>query len=203
MIEGSKRAYTAVMNPREGTILSVIRETAEAAISKTKNGESWREVVEHCYEVAQQSTLNTPNLLDELKKAGVVDAGALGFVYLIQGWLFVIANTVQGPKIIDIRSDLENLHNNLDINHSLDNLQYRFCTEGLLTNSSHDKDEIEYELKSFGDSFLLISDSNSYKMHIHTNSPTRVFKIFSQYGNLQSVKIDDMKAQTISAHKKI
>ncbi|OLS24269.1 MAG: hypothetical protein HeimC2_23340 [Candidatus Heimdallarchaeota archaeon LC_2] len=203
LIEGSKRAYTAVMNPREGTILSVIRETAEAAISKTKNGESWREVVEHCYEVAQQSTLNTPNLLDELKKAGVVDAGALGFVYLIQGWLFVIANTVQGPKIIDIRSDLENLHNNLDLNHSLDNLQYRFCTEGLLTNSSYDKDEIEYELKSFGDSFLLISDSNSYKMHIHTNTPTSVIKRFSQYGKLQSVKIDDMKTQTISTHKKI
>lgn len=201
MIEGSRRAYTAVMNPREGTILSVLRETAEAAISKTKNGESWREVVEHCYEVAQQSTLNTPNLLEDLKKAGVVDAGALGFVYLVQGWLFVIANTLKGPKVIDVRSDLENLHNNVDVNHSLENLNYRFCTEGLIIQSKHDRDKIKNEMNLFGDSLLLISESDSHKLHIHTNSPSDVVQRFRQYGQLHSVKIDDMKTQTLDSHK--
>lgn len=201
LIEGSKKAYTAVMNPREGTILSVLRETADAAINKTKNGASWREVVEHCYEVAQKSTLDTPNLLEELKKAGVVDAGALGFVYLIQGWLFVIANTLKGPKVIDIRSDLENLHNTVDVNQSIENLQYRFCTEGLLTNSSFDKKKIETEVGSLGDSLLLISESDSHKLHIHTNSPSEVLHRFKQYGQLRSAKIDDIKAQTILSHE--
>ncbi|MHA2097842.1 MAG: DAK2 domain-containing protein, partial [Candidatus Kariarchaeaceae archaeon] len=199
LIKGSERAYKAVMNPREGTILSVLRETAEAALQKTKTGATWKEVVEHCYEIAQQSTLNTPNLLEELKKAGVVDAGALGFVYVIQGWLFVIANTLRGPRVIDIKSDLENLHNTVDVRKSLENLQYRFCTEGLLMSRS-DSQIMKTELKEYGDSFLLISNESTHKLHIHSNTPTQVLKKFQSFGVLQSAKIDDMKSQTIITH---
>ncbi|MCE7736929.1 MAG: DAK2 domain-containing protein [Candidatus Heimdallarchaeota archaeon] len=201
LVKGSERAYKAVMNPREGTILSVLRETAEAAINKAQTGGTWREVVEHCYEIAQQSTLETPNLLEDLKKAGVVDAGALGFVYLIQGWLFVIANTIQGPKVIDIKSNLENLHNNVDVNLTLEDLQYRYCTEGLLINPANEVEKMEIELKTFGDSFLLISNDNSYKLHVHTNNPSEALLKFSSYGQLQAAKIDDMKAQTMFSHE--
>lgn len=201
LVQGSDRAYKAVMNPREGTILSVLRETAKAAIEKTEAGGSWREVVEHCYEIAQKSTLETPNLLEELKKAGVVDAGALGFVYLIQGWLFVIANTMKGPKVIEVRSGLENLHNNVDVKLSLEDLQFRFCTEGLLTDTLIKFEEMEAELKTYGDSFLLISDDNSYKLHVHTNNPSEALLKFSSYGNLQAAKIDDMKSQTVFTHE--
>ena len=200
LVKGSQRAYKAVMNPREGTILSVLRETAEAAIQKTKAGGSWREVVEHCYEMAQKSTLETPNLLEDLKKAGVVDAGALGFVYLIQGWLFVIANTIKGPKIIDLRSDLEHLHNKVDVSTSLENLQYQFCTEGLLTSSTTAYETIEAEMKNYGDSLLLVSDDAYYKLHIHTNSPSEALQKLGSFGILQAAKIDDMKAQAIASH---
>lgn len=201
LVQGSEKAHKAVMNPREGTILSVLRETAEAAVEKTRTEATWPEVVEHCYEVAQKSTLDTPNLLEELKKAGVVDAGALGFVYLIQGWLFVIANTLKGPKVIDIRSDLENLHNTVDVTSSIGDLQYRFCTEGLLQATSNGSETMESELKTYGDSFLLISNENSYKLHIHTNNPREALRKFSSYGLLQAAKVDDMKSQTIVTHE--
>ena len=93
LVSGSERAYKAVTNPKEGTILTVVKETADEALLKATEGLSWKEVVEACYNRAQKATADTPNLLKDLKDAGVIDAGALGFVYLIQGWLFVIANS--------------------------------------------------------------------------------------------------------------
>lgn len=201
MLAGSNRAYKAVMNPREGTILSVLRETSQAAVDKTKQGADWKEVVEHCYKIAQQSTLETPDLLQDLKNAGVVDAGALGFVYLIQGWLFVIANIYHGPKVIDVREDLENLHNNIDVESTVENLVYRYCTEALLTDNNEDLAYLRSEMQNFGDSFLLIENEGSIKLHVHSNKPSSTIKRFSEFGKLIQAKIDDMKTQTENSHQ--
>jgi hypothetical protein len=201
LIEGSKRAYKAVMNPKEGTILTVVKETAEAAKIKTKEGANWKEIVEHCYQIAQKTTADTPNLLEDLKKAGVIDAGALGFVYLIQGWLFVIASDFDGPKIIDMREGLEGLHNSVNVGDSIDNLQYRYCTEALVSGvTGKSEDELRGYLKNYGDSMLIIKDGDDLKLHIHTNSPKEAITTFRTSGRIIAAKIDDMMAQTIQSH---
>jgi hypothetical protein len=200
LIEGSKRAYKAVMNPKEGTILTVVKETAEAAKIKTQEGANWKEIVEHCYQIAQQTTADTPNLLEDLKKAGVIDAGALGFVYLIQGWLFVIASDLDGPKVIDMREGLEGLHNSVNVGDSVDNLQFRYCTEALVSGVEGNEDEVRNYLKKYGDSMLIIKDGDDLKLHIHTNSPKEAISTFSTSGKLKAAKIDDMMAQTIQSH---
>jgi DAK2 domain fusion protein YloV len=201
LIEGSKRAYKAVMNPREGTILTVIRDTAEASIDKINQGGNWREIVEHCYDIAQKSTLDTPNLLKDLKDAGVVDAGALGFVYLFQGWLFVIVNEIEGVKVVDLRIGLENLHNAINIEQTIQNLQYRYCTEALISTSTLTEKEVHEKMNPYGDSLMIIKNEDSLKMHIHSNNPYEAIRDFSDYGRLRAVKIDDMKSQSVVAHK--
>ncbi|MHA2248789.1 MAG: DAK2 domain-containing protein [Candidatus Kariarchaeaceae archaeon] len=200
LIEGSKRAYKAVMNPREGTILSVIKDTAEAAVDKINQNADWKETVEHCYDIAQKSTLDTPNLLKDLKDAGVVDAGALGFVYLLQGWLFVIVNTFVGVKVVDLRSELENLHNRVDVSQTIDNLAHRYCTEALVSASKFTEDQAKSKMNPYGDSLLVIKNEDALKLHIHSDTPYAAIKEFSNFGHLKAAKIDDMKAQTEFTH---
>lgn len=201
LVEGSKKAYTAVMNPREGTILTVVRDTAEAALLKSNEGAEWKEIIEFCYEIAQKSTLETPNLLDVLKEAGVVDAGALGFVYLIQGWLWVLASTVTGPRVVNLNEKLTNQHNTIDMNHPIGNLNYRYCTEAYITGSSQKERTIRESLVSYGDSLIVIGDGAEIKMHVHSNNPKQAIEALSSYGKIKAAKIDDMFAQTKSSHK--
>lgn len=200
LIEGSRRAYKAVMNPREGTILTVVKETAQAAKIKATEGAHWKEIVEHCYHVAQLSTMETPNLLEELKKANVVDAGALGFVYLIQGWLFVLANSFNKPHVLDMRQELENSDNSVNISHSLENMSYKYCTEAMLFYVDTEVDIIKEIMKAHGDSLLVIADGSEIKLHIHTNNPRKVILDILKIGQLQAVKIDDMRSQMLINH---
>ncbi len=201
LIEGSKRADKAVMNPREGTILTVIKDTAHAALSKIDEGAGWKDTVEYCYEIAQKSTLDTPNLLQELKDAGVVDAGALGFVYLLQGWIVVIVNSFEGMKVVDIRSDLENLHNTIDKEHMMTTLKFRYCTEASITSVNITEDQIKNQLRQYGDSLIVIRDEKTTKVHIHSNEPNLVIKDFKRHGRLNTAKIDDMKLQTFYSNR--
>jgi len=200
LIEGSKRAYKAVMNPKEGTILTVVKETAEAAKSKVAEGADWREIVEYCYEIAQKATADTPNLLEDLKAAGVIDAGALGFVYLIQGWLVVITNNLEGPQVINLHAGLEGLHNKVQAGDSVEHLAYQYCTEALINQTSATEDQIRKKLADLGDSLLVIKEADAIKLHIHANHPKQAITTLASFGNLAAAKIDDMKAQTLQSH---
>ena len=90
--ERASKAYEAVLNPQEGTILTVIRKSAEAASMAAKNGSSFIEMLDTSYDAAQGTLEKTPELLPVLKKAGVVDAGGQGFVYIMEGWIKAYKN---------------------------------------------------------------------------------------------------------------
>ncbi|MHA2502116.1 MAG: DAK2 domain-containing protein [Candidatus Kariarchaeaceae archaeon] len=201
LVEGSKRAYKAVMNPKEGTILTVVKETAEAAKEKASTGASWKEIVQYCYEIAQKATAETPNLLEELKEAGVIDAGALGFVYLIQGWLVVISSDVDGPRVIQLQSGLEGLHNSVNVDSSVSELKFQYCTEALIHGVTTTEDDIRSKLADYGDSLIVIQEESAMKLHIHANEPKTAIQIFASHGYLKAAKIDDMKSQTLQSHE--
>ncbi len=194
--EGSKRAYKAVMDPKEGTILSVMKATSEAA--KSKNDTNLKEMIEHCYETSMQSTLETPDQMSVLKKAKVVDSGALGFVYIIQGWLFVIAEYFEKSIMINMRDELINLARVSNISHAP--IEYRYCTEAMLVTTEQNENELKTSLMEYGDSLLVISDNGHLKLHIHTNEPKNVITNFSRNGDLYSVKVDDMISQSFTTH---
>lgn len=105
---GCEWAYDAVMNPAEGTILTVIRETAEKAEEIVSRGGNWTEMIIETYDTAVKSLENTPNLLPVLKEAGVVDAGAKGFVQVWLGWCFQLMDSL-GIKIAHIEEEFAKL----------------------------------------------------------------------------------------------
>ncbi|MHA1867965.1 MAG: DAK2 domain-containing protein [Candidatus Heimdallarchaeaceae archaeon] len=106
--EGKEWAYDAVMNPQEGTMLTVIKDTADKAREIAENGGDWVEMISGTYLTAVESLKETPNLLPVLKEAGVVDAGAKGFVNIWLGWCFVLMDSL-GIKISHIEEEFAKL----------------------------------------------------------------------------------------------
>ena len=107
---GCEWAYDAVLNPTEGTILTVIKDTAAKARSIAENGGNWQDMIIGTYQTAVESLENTPNLLTVLKEAGVVDAGAKGFVNVWIGWCFQLMDSL-GIKIAHIEEEFEKIQN--------------------------------------------------------------------------------------------
>jgi dihydroxyacetone kinase-like predicted kinase len=107
---GSEWAYEAVLHPTEGTILTVIKDTAAVAKTIAEKGGDWAEMITETYATAVVSLENTPNLLPVLKEAGVVDAGAMGFVNVWLGWCFQLMDSL-GIKISHIEEEFEKLQN--------------------------------------------------------------------------------------------
>lgn len=107
---GCEWAYEAVLHPTEGTILTVIKDTAAVAKTIAEKGGDWTEMITETYATAVVSLENTPNLLPVLKEAGVVDAGAMGFVNVWLGWCFQLMDSL-GIKIIHIEEEFEKLQN--------------------------------------------------------------------------------------------
>jgi len=107
---GCEWAYEAVLHPTEGTILTVIKDTAAVAKTIAEKGGDWTEMITETYATAVVSLENTPNLLPVLKEAGVVDAGAMGFVNVWLGWCFQLMDSL-GIKIVHIEEEFEKLQN--------------------------------------------------------------------------------------------
>lgn len=204
--KGSEFAYEAVLKPQEGTILTVAREMGSSAIEYTRETRTWSDTMIHSFKVAQEVTKDTPNLLKDLKSSGVVDSGALGFVYLVEGWHNVVLKEAGTLDVDDeILKEMENLHNTVDLQKTAEELAFRFCTEAFIINAKSELELVREELSPMGDSFMLIDIGNKsdYKMklHIHTNEPIDVINRFTKHGALHSVKIDDMLQQSIEAHE--
>ena len=205
MIEGSDWAYRAVLNPREGTILTVVRETASAAVKAAKVKDTWIEVIQAAYKAANKSTKDTPNLLPVLKDAGVVDAGAQGFVYILGSWMSVLSEHLKTPLSQELLDEIEENElqarniNNLAISSvSQESFEFQYCTECIVLNPSIEADGLKTQLEEYGDSLFCVQGDEGIKIHIHTNEPEVVFEQIGEYGELVNLKVDDMEDQHTS-----
>ena len=198
---GVSIAYKAIIKPVEGTILTVAREAAEAGLKAAKNTDSVVEVMEAIYAEAQASLKRTPDLLPILKEVGVVDSGGQGLVCVYQG--FVAA--LKGEKIEGLESVETNVVDmQFEDNHDMDfmspeDIVYGFCTEFTVRLDKEKKDfnedKFREDMSKFGDSLLVISDSEYVKIHVHTETPGDVFNYGQQYGELIKIKSDNMREQ--------
>ena len=198
---GVSIAYKAIIKPVEGTILTVAREAAEAGLKAAKNTDSIVEVMEAIYAESQASLKRTPDLLPILKEVGVVDSGGQGLVCVYQG--FVAA--LKGEKIEGLESVETNVVDmQFEDNHDMDfmspeDIVYRFCTEFTVRldkeKKEFDEDKFRADMSKFGDSLLVISDSEYVKIHVHTETPGEVFNYGQQYGELIKIKSDNMREQ--------
>jgi len=200
LISGYESAIESLMNPEEGTIITVMRDVANKSKELCLDEEiPFEKLLDKCYHEAVISLEKTKTILKILRKSDVVDAGALGFVLLLQGWL----NSVQKKtKIQSHHLDISYNHEKIEsLKEGIDfTIKNKFCTECAIVNNDIDKVELKETIKSLGDSMVLAGTKKRVKIHIHTNTPTKFFKICSAYGKVVDRKVDDMTKQEHTIH---
>lgn len=195
--QGVKQAYSSVMTPTEGTILTVVREATEYACEQNTN--TPEAFLDAFIDEAKRSLARTPELLPVLKKAGVVDSGAAGLIYIVDGMM----RAVIGEDIADF-SEVSEKTQELDLDAFDEDsvLEFGYCTELLVrlqnikTNiSAFDVKVITDYLQTIGDSIVTVRDGSIVKLHVHTMTPQKVLDFCQQYGEFLKVKIENMSLQ--------
>lgn len=197
---GVETAYKAVMKPVEGTILTVAKDAAQAAIEKANNTEDCIELMEYIIVKANEALENTPNLLAVLKEVGVVDSGGKGLLCVYEGFLKALKGEKVEAKVAKIDKD-EFVHDEHDF-HGVINTEdiiYGYCTEMMVrfgkNKKAFDEQEFRQDMSQFGDSLLVINDEEIVKVHVHTEYPGKVFNYGQQYGELIKLKVENMREQ--------
>ena len=194
--KASETTYKAVMKPIEGTILTVGRETADFAIRHHKKSEDPIKFLEDVIVEANKSLDNTPNLLEVLKEADVVDAGGKGLVVLLEGSLKVL----KGEDIADQSEDetlKKKAQKEIQFTEADKSLKYGYCTEFIINTDYEDIDSFREKIAPLGDCLLVVGGGGSHiiKVHVHTNDPGIVLQHACELGLLQDIKIDNMRYQ--------
>lgn len=192
-------AYKAVMKPKEGTILTVIKAGAEKSVELLMEGES-QDMVAFAEEVVayMEDTLKrTPDMLPVLKQAGVVDSGGEGLMTFVRGALAAL----QGKEVdLDISGVDAKASPAITTGSSEDaaDIKFGYCTEFIIM-LERDQDKVEKELKAYlqdiGDCVVVVADDEIVKVHVHTNHPGLAFEKALTYGSLTSMKIDNMREE--------
>lgn len=195
--EGADAAYKAVMNPTEGTILTVAKEIALAAVKESENNENINLVVEVALKRGKKVLSKTQDMLPALKKAGVVDAGGQGWVFFLDGVFFYLKNGEQIKKNVSEEVLKKAETNNVQKSIDNENIKYGYCTEFIIEKKNKSVDVLSFRssIETKGDSMLVIDDDDIVKVHIHTNNPGYILERAIKLGSMINIKIDNMKYQ--------
>ncbi|MCH8813473.1 MAG: DAK2 domain-containing protein [Chloroflexi bacterium] len=191
----STAAYKAVTKPAEGTILTVIREVAEA-VRQASNGGSpdVESSLEIAVETAKASVERTPTLLPVLAEAGVVDAGGLGLQVLFEGMLRHLrgepADVPSAAGAVE-----EQWLSMTDERHATEESAYGYCTEVLIGGDRLEIQPVRERIETLGDSVLVVGDQTLVRVHVHTDDPGAVLSLGTEIGSLRQVKVDNIREQ--------
>ena len=193
LVAGAETAYNAVMNPTEGTILTVAKAAAKAAADAENDTAS---VFSAALAAGKETLSKTPEMLPALKKAGVVDAGGQGWVFVLEGALFFIEN----GKIIECdktEEPQEQKDDSAQKKVSDQNIKFIYCTEFIVEKRKNGADVLNFKraIEKKGDCMLVIDDDDIVKVHIHTNNPGFILENAIKLGTMINIKIDNMKHQ--------
>ena len=189
---GVEAAYKAVMKPAEGTILTVSRLTADAARDLAVENNEIEYVLQHCLDTAHAALDNTVNQNPVLKKAGVVDAGGMGFCLILRGML----ESLRGNDIVCEDTGAVNEEADFGIFDSED-ISFAFDTVFIVRKREDitSLDPLREYLGSIGDSLVIGEDDEAFKVHVHTNIPGDALSEAQKYGTLELAKIENMRLQ--------
>ena len=208
--EGAKLAYSAVSKPKEGTILTVVRSMAEEAMDAAKRTNSIEKLMNAVLAKGELTLSQTPDMLDVLKKAGVVDSGGFGLITLFKGLImgyldqeisgaetYAMAETGK-PQTVD--SEFPDDSELFVDYESLGELDFGYCTEFFIINIKKrttvtDIDKLRDYLNEIGNSVICIGDLSLIKVHVHTNNPGKALSKALTLGELDKVKIENMMEQ--------
>jgi DegV family protein with EDD domain len=210
----TERCYLALSKPKEGTILTLLRDWSDSAQKIARSSDDFLVMLKGAFEEARASLARTRDLLPELKKAGVVDAGAAGLFHLLEG----VMNFIQHGKLRELRSRsdehgipsiLGNQYTGGEfgtegegaaINEALVGFEtepsvFRFCTECLVRGRDIDLAALRCSLEALGDSLVVAGSPTRARIHIHSDRPSAIFRLVEAVGEVEGHKVDDMELQ--------
>jgi len=190
---GVESAYKAVMKPAEGTILTVSRLAAGAAVTAAETESDVEVVIEKALEAGYVALADTINLNPVLKKAGVIDAGGKGYLYILDGMLQALRGVVMAKSspVVDESGKADFTQ------YTSEDIKFAYCTEFIIerNQSSKEANRLRDYLDMRGDSIVVVDDDEIIKVHVHTNEPGVILTEALTYGSLLSIKIENMREQ--------
>ncbi|WP_076461940.1 DAK2 domain-containing protein [Limosilactobacillus caccae] len=202
---GAKTAYKAVMKPTEGTILTVVRESAQEGLNKLKETDDLVEIMHAIYEASEKALQKTPDLLPVLKEVGVVDSGGQGLVFVLQAFDEALSGRVdKSEQYKPDNAEIDEMVNAMDhqsVQGKLnpEDIKYTYCTQMLVrlgkgkqVTQKFDYDTFYNYLADLGDSLLVLNDDQVVRVHVHTEHPGKVLSWGQQFGDLQTIEIHNM-----------
>lgn len=198
LTEASHTAYKGLSQPTEGTILTVIRESAAAAENAAKNyPDDFITVMEATVNAAKESVAKTPLLLSVLRDAGVVDAGGQGFYVLMEGALLYLRGELEGMKYNkpELVAATGIKTSSLPQITAEKEEPFGYCTNFLLVGQKLNPDRIRDRLEGKGQSIVVAGDSSTVRVHIHTYDPGAILRFATSLGTLHSIQIQNMDDQ--------
>ncbi len=195
--KASEVAYKGISNPVEGTILTVIREAAEAGLIQAESEDNdIVSVMEAVVSAASESVANTPTLLPVLREAGVVDAGGQGLYTILEGALRYLRGEAEQMQFRKPQMITSNIPQSTRLPQlTVDEEIYGYCTEFLLKGEELKPDKIKARLLKEGESLIVVGDENTTRIHIHTTDPGKVLKYAASLGTMHQVSIRNMDEQ--------
>ncbi|MBE5780625.1 MAG: DAK2 domain-containing protein [Clostridiales bacterium] len=191
---GVEAAYKAVMKPKEGTVLTVVRSMAEAAEAVSSKNNSVMAVIDGMIREGEATLAKTPDMLPVLKEAGVVDAGGMGLVVIIKGFKMALEG-VEVPE-----EEIEVVGANLVVEELNEDIEFGYCTEFFVKQPKGDLDDddidtLRGQLEKLGDCVLVVGGGDLLKVHVHTNDPGLALQNGLKMGYLSAIKIENMREQ--------
>src|SRR5262249_31560667 len=184
-------ASSASAKPVEGTILTVIRDWSGFVARRAQELKDFAQLLPDSLAAARRSLENTPRQMKALEKAGVVDAGAQGFVYLIEGIVRYLRDAArrslpEAPPE-EVRAAI--------FDKTPESILFRFCTEALLEGDGIDRGELRRQAALLGDSIVIAGGATKVRIHVHTNEPEKLFEVVGRFAEVAQTKVEDMHAQ--------
>lgn len=193
----TKHVYESLMEPVEGTIITVMKDWSVAISNSSHKTTDFVKLLSDALIVAKLSLKNTPKQLKILEEAGVVDAGANGFVNFLEGVsCFIESGKLSNQK--DLQTSI--VLDTETVLHAYNDKGNRFCTEAIVTNYSKSISDFRNLISEDGNSLLTAGTSSKFHFHIHTNDPAIVYNKIIEFGNISRLKVDDMKMQYQVSH---
>ena len=203
---GAKVAYKAVMKPTEGTILTVVRESAQAGLNKVKETDDLVEIIAAIFAASEKTLAKTPDLLPVLKEVGVVDSGGQGLVYVLESFDESLSGkeVEKSAEYKPDKAEVDEMVNAMDhqsVQGKLDpaDIKYTYCTQMLVrlgkgkqVTKKFDYDTFYNYLAKLGDSLLVLNDDQVVRVHVHTEHPGQVLSWGQEFGDLQTIEIHNM-----------
>lgn len=193
--EAAKMAQKAVTNPVEGTILTVSRETSEVAMRMAQNGANLKQTLNAIVEQAKKSVKKTPELLPQLKEAGVVDAGGKGLLYVYQGMSNYFGRQINKFKAGPVDTISRKIKQEVQA--------YGFDVQFLVHGQEMPLEKMQDDIIKMGNSVIVVGDENLIRVHIHAQDPEKIMEYCRQFGEVTDKVIENLDNQVIAFKKKI